>query len=349
MTPGAWKRSRDVEGRFDTLMPRLGAGPVFAIADARVLKLHPHVARALKQKNVTLVALRAGESVKSLRVINTLTQRALHLPRSMTVLAIGGGTIGDLATVFAHTFKRGVARLVHVPTTLLAAVDSSVGGKGAVNVAGAKNVLGVFHAADEAWLCRELFETLTETQRREGRVEAWKMVVTLDAKRFAQWSRSAPGDDEFIRVSRALKNALVDRDPYETKGLRVVLNFGHTFGHVIESLSRYRVRHGEAVGLGILYALDLGVRRGVTPPELAAAVERVLPVKRASLAKWLSPRFAKEASRLLKADKKPGWILLERAGQISLAPFGGEGRGEGLDSGSPPHPDPLLPGRRGKE
>jgi 3-dehydroquinate synthase len=321
MTPGAWKRSRDVEGRFDTLMPRLGEGPVFAIADARVLKLHPHVGKALQRKNVTLVALRAGEAVKSLRVVQTLTQRAVQLPRSMTVLAIGGGTIGDLATVFAHTFKRGVAKLVHAPTTLLAAVDSSVGGKGAVNVAGAKNVLGVFHAADEAWLCSELFTTLAETQRREGRVEAWKMAVTLDARRFASWCKQAPDDEEVIRVSRALKNALVDRDPYETKGLRTVLNFGHTFGHVIESLSRYRVRHGEAVGLGMLYALDLGVARGVTPPAVAAALEAVLPVRRAALAAWCAPKFAVRTRELLKADKKPGWILLKRPGQVMLAPW----------------------------
>jgi 3-dehydroquinate synthase len=329
MSPGAWKRSLDVEGRFEALVSRLGDGPVFAIADARVLRLHPHVRKALARPNVTLVALRAGEAVKSLRTVERLTKRAVSLPRKVTVLAIGGGTIGDVATFFAHTFKRGVGRLVHVPTTLLAAVDSSVGGKGAVNVAGAKNVLGVFHAADEAWLCAELFTTLTETQRREGRVEAWKMVVTLDAKRWAAWKRATPSDDEVVRVSRALKNALVDRDPYETKGLRTVLNFGHTFGHVIESLSRYRVRHGEAVGLGILYALDLGVRRGVTPPALAAEVERVLPVTRARLQPWLQPRYAKQTAQLLKADKKPGWILLTRPGHVSLAPFGGEGQGEG--------------------
>ncbi len=316
MTPGAWKRSRDVEGRFEGLVSRLGDGPIFAIADARVLRLHPHVGRALKRKNVTLVALRAGEGAKSLRTVETLTRRAVALPRKVTVLAIGGGTIGDVATVFAHVFKRGVGRLVHVPTTLLAAVDSSVGGKGAVNVAGAKNVLGVFHAADETWLCPELFTTLTEAQRREGRVEAWKMVVTLDARRWAKWRAQLPADEEVIRVSRALKNALVDRDPYETKGLRVVLNFGHTFGHVIESLSRYRVRHGEAVGLGMLYALDLGVRQGVTPEALAQEVERVLPVKRARLTKWLAPRYRARIVALLKADKKTGWILLSGAGQV---------------------------------
>lgn len=329
MTPGSYVKCADVSGRFDALVSRLD-GPALAIADARVLKLHPHVGRALRARGVTVLSLRAGEAAKSLRVLERLTRDALALPRALTVLAIGGGTIGDVATVFAHTFKRGVRRFIQVPTTLLAAVDSSVGGKGAVNVAGAKNVVGVFHAADEAWLCAELFETLTEAQRREGRLEAWKMVVMLDARTFARWSRVAPADDELLHVSRALKHALVERDPYETKGLRVALNFGHTLGHVIEALSKYRVRHGEAVGLGMLYALDEGVRRGVTPREVAVAVERALPLAknaRAELTKWTGARFARETARLLAADKKAGWILLERPGRWRFLPLPrGEGR-----------------------
>jgi 3-dehydroquinate synthase len=208
--------------------------------------------------------------------------------------------------------------LIHVPTTLLAAVDSSVGGKGAVNVSGTKNVLGVFHAADEAWLCPELFTTLTPAQRREGRIEAWKMVVTLDAKRWARWTKSPPDDGELISVSRALKHELVVKDPYETKGLRVVLNFGHTLGHAIESLSGFRVRHGEAVGLGILYALDVGVRIGVTPGPLADEVERALPLARGARGKleaWLAPSKRAALRKLIRADKKEGMILLRRPGQ----------------------------------
>jgi 3-dehydroquinate synthase len=310
------KKSRDSEDIFTTLLARAGEGPILAIADARVLKLHPSVRRDLDKRGVTLVSLRAGESAKSLRTLEILTKEALTLPRKLTLLAIGGGTIGDVATVFAHVFKRGVGKLIHVPTTLLAAVDSSVGGKGAVNVAGTKNVLGVFHFADEAWLCPELFTTLTEAQRREGRIEAWKMVVTLDAKRWRQWSRSAPDDLELIRTSRALKHALVAKDPYETKGLRAVLNFGHTLGHAIESLSGYRVRHGEAVGLGMLYALDVGVRLGVTPARVAKEVEASLPLPRgarAQLAKWLTKLPA--LRERMRADKKEGMILLRSPGR----------------------------------
>lgn len=312
--PGDYKKCRDVVGRFEGLVPRL-EGTVLAVADEKVLRLHPHVERALARKHITLIALKAGERVKSLTTLERLTKSALTLPRKLTLLAIGGGTVGDVATVFAHTFKRGVGKLIHVPTTLLAAVDSSVGGKGAVNVAGTKNVLGVFHAADEAWLCSEVFTTLSESQRREGRIEAWKMVVTLDAKRWARWTKHAPSDDELVRASRELKHSLVTKDPYETKGLRVVLNFGHTLGHAIESLSRYRVRHGEAVGLGMLFALDVGVDRGVTPRLVAESVERSLPLgrgARAQLAQWLTNRAG--LKEIMRADKKGGMILLRRPG-----------------------------------
>ncbi|MGV3623854.1 MAG: 3-dehydroquinate synthase family protein [Archangium sp.] len=350
MIPGAYVKCRDVYGRFDELMARLPDGPVLVIADERVLRLHPHVKKALR--DVKVLSLRAGESAKSLKVVERLTTQALAMPRSLTLLAIGGGTIGDVATVFAHTFKRGVKKFIQVPTTLLAAVDSSVGGKGAVNVGGAKNVVGVFHSAEEAWLCPELFETLSESQRREGRLEAWKMVVTLDARRFAQWEKSTPDDPELIRVSRELKHSLVAKDPYETKGLRVALNFGHTMGHVIESLSKYRVRHGEAVGLGMLFALDEGVRRGVTSPELRSRIEAVLPNSanaRRELAKWTSPKFAKQTAKLLAADKKGAWILLSEVGKWRSLPMRQRGEAQG---GGPLSPtlsplrmerEPLVP------
>lgn len=337
--PGAYRKSRDVWGRFDELVPRLGDGPVLALVDQRVIALHAHVEKALRRTNITVVSLRAGERVKSMRTLERLTKLALTMPRAMTVLAIGGGTVGDVATVFAHTFKRGVHRLIHVPSTLLAAVDSSVGGKGAVNVGGAKNVLGVFHAADEGWLCPELFTTLSEAQRREGRIEAWKMVVTLDAKAWMRWKHTPPTDEQLITKSRALKHAIVVRDPYETKGLRVVLNFGHTVGHVIESLSHYRVRHGDAVGMGMLHALDVGVRLGVTSSTVAKEIEESLPLAegaRQALSQWLKPSNQKQIQQLLKADKKGGMILVTKPGNWHHHFPRPAGAGRGSGRGAPP-------------
>lgn len=327
--PGAYRPLEDRHGRFDALCASLPRGPALAIADARVLRLHPHVGRALRVKGVQLVSLAAGEGAKSLARVEFIARAAAALPRTATVLAIGGGTIGDLATVFAHVFKRGVGRFIHVPTTALAAVDSSVGGKGGVNVGGVKNALGVFHCADEGWLCPELFTTLSDAQWREGWFEAWKMAATLDAKIFARWQRRAPDDATRIREARRLKDAVVRKDPYETKGVRVVLNFGHTFGHVLETVTRFRVRHGEAVGLGMLCALDVGRALGVTPDDVARSVEsavfgRSLAPARRRLSMALRGVTAARGATVLAADKKSSagevrMVLLEAPGRWTTA------------------------------
>lgn len=321
LAPGSYVPCVDREGRFEALFASLAGQRVFAVADEKVLRLHPHVARALK--GVPLVALRAGERAKALATLERLGAAAVAVPRSATVLAVGGGTIGDVATVFAHLHKRG-ARLVHVPTTWLAAVDSSVGGKGAVNLAGVKNALGVFHAAAEGWLCPELFTTLSPAQRREGEAEAFKMALTLDETAWRTWRLARPDGPALIRTSRALKAAICAKDPYEQSGLRACLNFGHTLGHVVESVTRYRVRHGEAVALGMVCALDLSRAEGLLAPALAADVEAHLPMglaARRRLAAALKGVSPAQAGALLRGDKKGAtathtrFILLARPGR----------------------------------
>ncbi|MFL5318656.1 MAG: 3-dehydroquinate synthase family protein, partial [Myxococcaceae bacterium] len=239
------------------------------------------------------------------------------LPRSGTLLAVGGGTIGDLATVAAHLLKRGV-RLIHVPTTLLAAVDSSLGGKGAVHVDGVKNAAGVFHYAEQTWLCPSFFETLSEKQRREGRIEALKMAACLSPE---LW-RSPPRDDVALtKAARRMKERVCAKDPYDLDGTRAVLNFGHTFGHVIETRSDFRISHGDAVGLGMLCALDIGRLMEITTAELAQRVEARLPVLPRTRLRSLF-RSEAEVARLLRSDKKSDgtlkMILLERIGRARL-------------------------------
>jgi 3-dehydroquinate synthase len=317
LAPGSFTPSDDRVGEFPRALDR-GA---FVVADARVLALHPKVARAVSR--VAHVALTAGEPAKSLRTVERLAIAALDVPRSATIIAIGGGTIGDVATVFAHLHKRG-ARLIHVPTTWLAAIDSSVGGKGAVNVKGRKNALGVFHAAAESWLCPELFTTLTATQRVEGEAEAFKMALTLDPTVWRTWRLARPDDASLIRTSRALKNAVCVADPYEHTGARAVLNFGHTFAHVIESLTNYRVRHGVAVALGMVCALDLSRALGATR---SLDVDRHLPLAdsaRARLQQVFASATVSELKALLVSDKKGAskthtrFVLFNEPGQTEL-------------------------------
>jgi 3-dehydroquinate synthase len=236
-------------------------------------------------------------------------------------LAVGGGTIGDVATVAAHLLKRGV-RLVQAPTTLLAAVDSSLGGKGAVDLSVGGNVVknpaGVFHYAEEAWICPELFSTLSDSQRREGAIEAWKMVASLDAALFRRYVRQAPTLEKLIKDARRLKESICAQDPYEQTGLRRVLNFGHTFGHVLEGLSRFKLSHGDAVGLGMLCALDVGRLLGVTPEKVALQVEEALErgpgvLGRERTAALLRRAALSDVTALLAADKKAG-----KAGELRM-------------------------------
>jgi 3-dehydroquinate synthase len=322
MSPFSLAPAIERRGSFRILARQLPSDAV-VFADERVLRLHSEARAALRLARV--VPVKAGEALKSLASLERLAKGLADVPRSATFVALGGGTVGDTLTVLSHLHKRGV-RLLHVPTTMLAAVDSSIGGKGAVNVGGVKNALGVFHGPAETWLCPAFFETLTEVQRREGRLEAWKMVVTLDGAAFRRWRRRTPADEELLREARALKEAVVRVDPYETKGVRVVLNFGHTFGHVLESVSDYRVRHGEAVGLGMLCALQVGVSLGVTPAALASEVASVLPnapTARRTLEALTRRTSPTTVRKLVAADKKGGatgvrMVLLEQPGRWTV-------------------------------
>ena len=317
--------ARDRWARFATLAKRAPA-QTFAIVDARVAAAHPQIARAL-WGFAGHALVHAGEGAKTFREVERLLRAAADLPRSATFLAIGGGTVGDLVAVVAHLHKRG-AGLIHVPTTVLAAVDSSLGGKGAVNLGHLKNAAGVFHLPTQVWICTELFETLSASVRAEGEVEAWKMAASLDAETWRRWAARRPSLPALIRASRRMKQAVCDRDPLETRGLRQVLNFGHTFAHVLEGLSGFRLSHGAAVRLGVLCALDVGRALRVTPGATAAEVARGFEGLgreglRTGLARQLGRAKIPEVAALLRGDKKSSdgelrMVLLTRLGRAVL-------------------------------
>jgi 3-dehydroquinate synthase len=328
LPPGAYRPANDRWGTFKRLSASLPEGSL-AVVDRRVARLHPTLLPALKARAPrAIVQLTGGEVAKTFEALEQVLAAGLSMPRSGTLLAIGGGTIGDVCTVAAHLLKRGV-RLVQVPTTLLAAVDSSLGGKGAVDMTlrgnVVKNPVGVFHYAEEAWLCPELYASLSETQLREGALEAWKMVASLDAELFRAYARRAPSLERMVKDARRLKESVCAKDPYEHEGLRRVLNFGHTFGHVLESISRFELSHGDAVGLGMLCALDVGRALGVTPDDVAWRVEDALHqgpgvLGRERTAELLQRAKIKDVVALLAADKKAG-----SAGQLRMVLLTGVG------------------------
>jgi 3-dehydroquinate synthase len=294
-----WLRPRDLAGRVPD--------EALYLIDARVAKLHPEVVPGGER----VLLIPGGERAKTVRMLERALVAGSSLRSSASVVAIGGGTIGDLATVAAHLLRRGL-RLVQVPTTLLALVDSSVGGKGALNLAQGpwqlRNAVGVFHYPEESWICPELLSTLPESRLREGRVEALKLFACSDARLWRKHVAGRASVEDLIRDARATKADVCRRDPYERTGHRRILNFGHTFGHALETLSRLRLPHGAAVGLGMLCALDLGRRLGITPADVAAEIEQGLArcagVRRASLASWLTRGDEEALEVALSADKK---------------------------------------------
>jgi 3-dehydroquinate synthase len=231
----------------------------------------------------------AGEAAKSLeqaaRLYDELVTR--QADRHTLIVAIGGGVIGDLAGFIAATFARGLP-LIMVPTTLLAQVDSSVGGKVGINHPGAKNIIGAFHQPVGVWIDTAHLDTLPDRELRCGLAEVVKYGVILDGEFFASLERDVAAildrQDEVLRqivvASCEKKAAIVTRDEREETGLRAVLNFGHTIGHAIESVAGYDgpYQHGEAVAVGMVAEARIAARLNWigadTVDRLARLVER---------------------------------------------------------------------------
>src|SRR5262249_14742464 len=213
-----------------------------------------------------------------LEVASTLYDRLAEIPadRRTLVVAVGGGVIGDLAGFVAATFARGLPLLM-VPTTLLAMVDSSVGGKVGVNHPKAKNLIGSFHQPIGVWIDIATLNNLPDREFRSGLAEVVKYGVILDPELFAYLEKNAEAilerDQESLShiIARCcrLKADVVEKDEREETGLRAILNYGHTFAHAFETVAGYgRWLHGEAVSVGMICASRLAGRLGMIPSDL---------------------------------------------------------------------------------
>ena len=214
----------------------------------------------------TLHLVPAGEASKSMSTAETLCRellRAGHDRRSM-VVALGGGVVGDLAGFVAAIFFRGIP-FVQIPTTIVAQVDSSVGGKTGVNVAEGKNLLGCFHQPQLVLVDPATLQTLPDREFCEGFAEAIKHAAIRDEPMLAELAALDPASREvpaeLIARNIAIKARIVEADEHETRGIRALLNFGHTIGHGIEAAVPYgELLHGEAIALGLRAALFLSAR-----------------------------------------------------------------------------------------
>jgi 3-dehydroquinate synthase len=287
-------------------------------------------ALATKGFSPSLIVVPAGETAKSLKTVQICYDllAAHRLERKSFIVALGGGVVGDLAGFVAATYLRGLA-FVQVPTTLLALVDSSVGGKVGVNLKAGKNLVGAFYQPRLVLCDLDTLKTLPEREYRAGLAEVIKYGIIEDAKLFAQLERDLP---KLLRRDRGtlagvvarcceIKADVVGRDETEG-GLRAILNFGHTIGHAIENISGYgKYLHGEAIAIGQVAAAQLSARLLGLPER---DVERI-----ASLFKWaglpvtikLNAARRKRLLAAMKLDKKVSggeikFVLARKIGRV---------------------------------
>jgi 3-dehydroquinate synthase len=251
---------------------------VAIVTDETVARHHLAAAEAsLKAAGIgsSAISVPPGEGAKSFRMFEQVCEGivAARIERDDLVVALGGGVVGDLAGFAAASVRRGVG-YVQVPTTLLAQVDSSVGGKTAINSRHGKNLIGAFYQPILVVADTALLDTLPEREFRAGYAEVAKYGLLGDAA-FFSWLEAnvrdvfagGPAREHAIAVSCRAKAAIVARDERET-GDRMLLNLGHTFGHAFEAAAGFsdRLLHGEAVGLGMALAFEFSARRGLLPP-----------------------------------------------------------------------------------
>jgi len=328
---------RGLLAKLGTECRRLKLGSRCAIiSDSNVARNYANAAqRALRGAGFepSLIVVPPGEKSKSLKTVKECYEKlaAKRLERSSFIIALGGGVVGDLAGFVAATYLRGLS-FVQVPTTLLAQVDSSVGGKVGVNLKAGKNLVGAFHQPRVVLCDLETFDSLPTREYRSGLAEVIKYGVIYDAAFFRALERNMlkllerDAGTLAAVVARCCEiKAKVVREDETENGLRAILNFGHTLGHALEAISHYgRYLHGEAISLGQVFAVQLS--RKATDLSEAEAQRIVLLLQRAGLPTQLklTPSHITNLMDAMKLDKKVhgGEIKFVLAREIGQVEFG---------------------------
>jgi 3-dehydroquinate synthase len=329
------------EQRFAAeLCARMPEGRIGIVTDETVAKLHLHrFADALRARNrrVTAVVVPDGEGSKSLARAEELCESFARegLDRKALVVALGGGVVGDLGGFVAAIFLRGIA-YVQVPTTLLAQVDSSVGGKTGVNLPAGKNLAGAFWQPRLVYADVTTLQTLSDRDRAAGLAEVIKHALIADAELLTllEGNAAAARDGapeltaELVARSCAIKARVVGADERETSGARALLNFGHTVGHALEAAShseRNPLRHGEAVALGMLAAARVQAAESGTPHATLEPRIRTL-CDAIGLPTDLDARLSPGTLSRVAVDKKRGgehigFVVVDEPGHARLVPL----------------------------
>ncbi len=272
------------------------------VTDENVAKHH------LKKLNTEkFIVIPAGEEHKNLETVSRLWKAFLEngLDRKSTVIALGGGVVGDLAGFAASTYMRGIDWIA-IPTTLLAMVDASIGGKTGFDLPEGKNLIGSFHPPKLVLADPSLLLTLSDRDLRSGMAEVVKHGIIADPELFALCSNGMDwvknNLEDVVKRAMAVKIKIIEEDPYE-KGIRAALNLGHTVGHAVELVSGFKLSHGEAVAIGMVAEARYAVQIGAAVRGLDEAIESTL--SHLGLPTRIPEEFSREEIiRVMRVDKK---------------------------------------------
>ena len=319
-------------GAFGALREHMSAA---GLNGSSLVVSQPRVLKAIERRDLgrlPLVTIPDGERAKTMGTVSRLIDRMVShgLTRQSAIVAVGGGVVGDVAAFAASIYLRGIA-VVQVPTTLLAQVDSSVGGKTGVNHRAAKNLIGSFHQPRLVVVDPSLLASLPRRQYSSGLYEALKYGIIRDRALFLRFGRNREAIlerevqalEELISDCLRIKVAVVGADEREGD-LRRILNFGHTIGHALETAAGYRrILHGEAVGYGMLAATWIAREmRRISAPQAGRIEEAVLGIARLPRLKGVSTPAVMEA---IGHDKKVRdgsvhFVLPRRIGRVEITP-----------------------------
>ena len=302
----------DADGLLDAA--GMGGRPLFIVTDENIQASCPAAVEAfvrLPGRRSRVAAVPAGEDSKSIESFASLMDSLVRFDsgEGAAVVALGGGVVGDLSGFVAACYKRGVP-WVQAPTTLLAQVDASVGGKTAINHPTAKNLIGAFHQPRLVMADVSLLSTLPARELRSGLAEVIKHGVIADPAFFERIEntieRALSLDpavlEDYVASSCIIKGAAVTADERDTTGRRAALNYGHTLGHAIELAAHYRYAHGEAIAIGMACAGDIAVARGALRRSDADRIEALL--RRAGLPTRAAGVDRDDILAAMRLDKK---------------------------------------------
>lgn len=301
---------------------------VAVVTDSNVAPLYAaQVAESIKSSNLEpfVMELPAGEEYKTLSTVSDIYAFLAQngFTRSDIIVALGGGVVGDISGFTAATYLRGISS-IQIPTTLLAQVDSSVGGKCGVDLPQGKNLVGAFNQPNRVLIDTNVLASLPENIFKDGMAEVIKYGCIFDENLFTQLESLFPGKipDSVVERCVELKRDVVERDEHD-KGDRMLLNFGHTIGHAIEKLGSFtKYSHGAAVAMGMIAAAKLGEADGITVTGTSSRISALL--SRYGLSENL-PYPAKELVSVMAMDKKNlagklNFIMLSKIGSSMIYP-----------------------------